>query len=272
MANNNTTNYTNTPLVSVTYRSPNHSGQRIYPISRITPHCVVGQASAEVIGSIFKPTTRQASCNYGIGKDGRIVLVVDEKNRSWCSSSWDNDQRAITIEVASDTTHPYAFNDEAYNSLIELCADICKRNGKKKLLWIEDKAKSLAYKPADDEMVMTVHRWFANKSCPGDWMYERMGDLAAKVTSLLNGTPAVTEKAEEKVENAEKTEPFKPYLVRVKIPDLNYRKGPGVSYPTYGYIPKGIYTIVEEQNGWGLLKAYAKYRNGWISLKYVEKI
>lgn len=269
MANKNTTNYTNSPLVSVTYRSPNHSGQRTHAIDRITPHCVVGQASAEVIGSIFKPTTRQASCNYGIGKDGRVVLVVDEKNRSWCSSSWENDQRAITIEVASDSTHPYAFNEAAYNSLIELCADICKRNEKKKLLWIADKAKLLAYIPAADEMVLTVHRWFSNKSCPGDWMYERMGDLAEKVTKKLN---TVTTVEPEKAEAEKKPEPFKPYLVRVKIPDLNYRKGPGVSYPTYGYIPKGIYTIVEEQNGWGLLKGYAKFRNGWISLKYVEKI
>jgi len=117
--------------------------------------------------------------------------------------------------------------------------------------------------------VLTVHRWFANKSCPGDWMYERMGDLAEKVTKKLN---TVTTVEPEKAESEKNLEPFKPYLVRVKIPDLNYRKGLGVSYPTYGYIPKGIYTIVEEQNGWGLLKGYARYRNGWISLKYVEKI
>mgnify|MGYP002626578646 CR=1 FL=1 len=177
--------YTNSPLVSYTKLSPNHSGQRTHSIDRITPHCVVGQATAERIAEIFTPTSRQASCNYGIGYDGRISLVVEEKNRSWCSSSKENDQRAITIEVASDTTAPYAFKDAAYTALINLCIDICKRNGKKKLLWLADKAKTLAYDPASDEMLLSVHRWFANKSCPGDWMYARMGDLASKVTAAL---------------------------------------------------------------------------------------
>ena len=112
---------------------------------------------------------------------------MEEKNRSWCTSSNANDQRAITIEVASDSTHPYAFKDAAYAALIKLCVDICKRNGKKKLLWLTDKTKTLNYTPAADEMVLTVHRWFANKSCPGDWMYDRMGDLASKVTNALGG-------------------------------------------------------------------------------------
>ena len=179
--------YTNSNLVSCTRLSPNHSGQRTHEIDRITPHCVVGQATAERIGEIFAPTSRQASCNYGIGRDGRIVLVVEEKNRSWCSSSRENDQRAITIEVASDSTHPYAFRDEAYAALINLCIDICKRYGKKKLLWLADKARTLAYEPKTDEMVLSVHRWFANKSCPGDWMYARMGELASKVTAALSG-------------------------------------------------------------------------------------
>ena len=70
--------------------------------------------------------------------------------------------------------------------LITLCVDICKRNGKTKLLWLEDKDKTLAYTPTPDEMVLTVHRWFANKSCPGNWMYARMGDLAEKVTAQLS--------------------------------------------------------------------------------------
>lgn len=180
--------YTNSPLACVTNLSPNHSGKRTHALDRITPHCVVGQATAERIGEIFAPTARQASCNYGIGKDGRIILVCEEKNRSWCTSSKENDQRAITIEVASDSKHPYAFKPEAYNALIELCIDICRRYGKKKLLWLADKNKTLAYKPAEDEMVLSVHRWFANKSCPGDWMYSRMGDLAEKVTAALGGT------------------------------------------------------------------------------------
>ena len=179
--------YTNSSLVEYTQLSPNHSGQRTHTIDRITPHCVVGQCSIETLGGIFAPSSRQASCQYGIGVDGRVGMYCEEKNRSWCSSSNSNDQRAVTIECASDTTHPYAMNDKVYATLINLCVDICKRNGKTKLLWFGDKDKTLSYEPKDDEMIITVHRWFANKSCPGDWLYNRLGDLAAQVTKKLSG-------------------------------------------------------------------------------------
>ena len=185
--------YTNSSLVSYTKLSPNHSGQRTNSIDRITPHCVVGQCSVETLGSIFYPTSRQASCQYGIGPDGRIGMYVEEKNRSWCSSSNAKDQRAITIECASDTTEPYAMNSKVYDALIKLCVDICKRNGKKKLIWLGDKDKTLNYNPKSDEMVITVHRWFANKSCPGNWLYARLGDLATKVTAQLGGTTTAPE-------------------------------------------------------------------------------
>ena len=184
--------YTNSPLVAYTKLSPNHSGQRTHSIDRITPHCVVGQLSAESICACFTSTSRQASCNYGIGKDGRVSLCVEEKNRSWCSSSAANDQRAITIECASDRNHPYAMNSAVYTSLIKLCTDICKRNGKTKLLWLGDKNKTLNYAPAANEMVITCHRWYANKSCPGDWLYSRLGDLAAKVTAALGTSNTLT--------------------------------------------------------------------------------
>lgn len=180
--------YTNSSLVSYTGLSPNHSGQRTHSIDRITPHCVVGQLFAESICGCFTSSSVQASCNYGIGTDGRVSLCVEEKNRSWCSSSNANDQRAVTIECASDKAEPYAMNSAVYASLIKLCTDICRRNGKKKLLWFGDKNKSLNYAPKSNEMVLTVHRWFANKSCPGNWLYGRMGDLAAKVTAALGGT------------------------------------------------------------------------------------
>lgn len=184
--------YTNSSLISYTQLSPNHSGQRTHSIDRITPHCVVGQLSCEIICGCFTSPSREASCNYGIGTDGRISLCVEEKNRSWCSSSNANDQRAITIECASDTTEPYAMNDKVYASLINLCTDICKRYGKKKLLWFADKDKSLNYNPAADEMIITVHRWFSNKSCPGNWLYARLGDLATKVTANLGGSTSPT--------------------------------------------------------------------------------
>lgn len=184
--------YTNSPLVDCTVLSPNHSGERTHKIDRITPHCVVGQLSAKSIGNCF-PKGREASCNYGIGYDGKRCLIVEEKNRSWCTSSSENDQRAITIEVASDKTHPYTFTNEAYKSLIELCIDICRRNNITKVLWFGDKTKSLKYVPKDGECVFTVHRWFDNKNCPGDWMYSHMDDLTNKINETLNVTNNVTE-------------------------------------------------------------------------------
>lgn len=321
--------YTNSPLATYKCLSPNHSGQRTHSIDRITPHCVVGQCSIETLGNIFLPTSRQASSNYGIGADGRIGLFVEEKNRSWCSSSNANDQRAITIECASDKTEPYAFYDVVYNRLIELCIDICKRNGKKKLLWLEDKDKTLAYNPKPDEMVLTVHRWFANKSCPGAWMFARMGDLAKKVTAALGGTTdsvkptthpdKLTEGwyrvrktwadsksqigAYKYLKNAKtkadqnpgysvfdpsgtafypatastKPQPTVsvPFLVKIKISDLNIRSGPGTDHSRTGkYTGVGVFTIVEVKSGkgstagWGRLKSGA----GWISLDYATKL
>lgn len=177
----------NSKLVNYTKLSPNHSGTRTHSIDRITPHCVVGQCSVETLGNIFMDANREASCNYGIGHDGRVLLCVDEGNRSWCSSSNSNDQRAVTIECASELKHPYAFNDKVYNKLVELCVDICKRNGKKKLLWINDKNKALNYSTKSDEMLLTVHRWFDDKACPGDWLYNRLGNLAKQVTEQLGG-------------------------------------------------------------------------------------
>lgn len=190
--------YTNSSMVSYTGLSPNHSGQRTHSIDRITPHCVVGQLSAESICGCFTSPSRQASCNYGIGTDGKVSLCVEEKNRSWCSSSNANDQRAVTIECASDKTEPYAMNSRVYDSLIKLCTDICRRNGKKKLLWFGDRNKTLNYTPKSDEMVLTVHRWFANKSCPGDWLYARLGDLAAKVMAALGSLSSESKPASDK--------------------------------------------------------------------------
>ncbi len=198
--------YTNSSMAAYTRLSPNHSGQRTHSIDRITPHCVVGQLSAESICGCFTSPSRQASCNYGIGTDGKVSLCVEEKNRSWCSSSNANDQRAVTIECASDKTEPYAMNSKVYDSLIKLCMDICRRNGKKKLLWLGDRNKTLNYTPKSDEIVLTVHRWFANKSCPGDWLYARLGDLAAKVTAALStGTGASADKDASQLYRVRKT-------------------------------------------------------------------
>ena len=176
----------NSPLVTYTKYSPHNRGQKTHAIDRITPHCVVGQCSIEALGAEFSKTSRIASSNYGIGADGRVGLFVDEDCTAQTSSSYDNDNRAVTIECASDTTYPWAFRPVVYEALVNLCVDICRRNGKKKLLWLGDKQTALSYQPAPDEMVLTVHRWFANKSCPGDWMFDRMGELAGRVTAALN--------------------------------------------------------------------------------------
>ena len=174
--------YTNSPLVSYTKISPNRNSPRNHAIDTITIHCVVGQVTVERLGEIFAPSSRQASSNYGVGYDGRIGMYCEEKDRSWCTSSRENDNRAITIEVASDTTHPYAVTQAAYNATIQLVADICKRNGIKKLVWSTNKSDRVNHKNGCN---MTVHRDYANKSCPGQYLYDRHGDIATAVNKLL---------------------------------------------------------------------------------------
>ena len=174
----------NSSLVKYTKISPNKTSPRDHAIDTITVHCVVGQVSVERLGEIFAPTSKKASANYGIGSDGRIGMYVEEKDRSWCSSNADNDNRAITIECASDSKYPYAINDAVYKTLIELCADICKRNNIKELKWKAD--KSLIGQV--DKQNMTVHRWFAKKSCPGQYIYERLGQIAEEVNKKLKAS------------------------------------------------------------------------------------
>ena len=180
--------YSNSPLVTYKRITNNKTSPRNHAIDTITIHCIVGRWTAKQGCDYFATTDRECSANYVVGKDGSIGLSVEEKDRSWCSSSSSNDHRAITIEVASDTAHPYAVTDEAYNALIKLVADICKRNGIKKLLWKAD--KSLIGQV--NKQNMTVHRWFANKSCPGEYLYSRHSDIAAKVNALLGDSAGET--------------------------------------------------------------------------------
>lgn len=174
----------NSKLVNYTKISPNKTSPRNHKIDTITIHCVCGQCSVETIGDIFSKSAAEASSNYGIGPDGRIGMYVEEKDRSWCSSNKANDHRAITIEVASDKTHPYAVKDKAYKALINLLVDICQRNGIKELKWKAD--KSLIGQI--DKQNMTVHRWFANKSCPGDYLYNKHKEIAEEVNKRLMAT------------------------------------------------------------------------------------
>ena len=173
--------YTNSPLVNHVRISPHKNSPRNHKIDTISIHCVVGQVTAERLGEVFADPARKASSNYGVDKDGRIGMYVEEKDRSWCTDSRTNDNRAVTIEVASDINAPYKVTDAALASLIELCADICIRNDIKQLLWKGN--KSLIGKVSQQNM--TVHRWFANKSCPGDYLYNLHGYIADEVNKRL---------------------------------------------------------------------------------------
>lgn len=264
----------NSPLATYTRITKNKTSPRNHAIDTITIHCIVGQWTAKQGCDYFATTDRQCSANYVVGKDGSIGLSVDEKDRSWCSSNGTNDNRAITIEVASDTTHPYAVTAKAYAALLDLVTDICKRNGIKKLVWSTNQNDRVNHRNGCN---MTVHRDFANKACPGEYLYSRHGEIAAEVNRRLQGasngggvvvTPPTTEKPTGGTTGATVT----PYLVRVKITNLNIRKGPGTNYGSTGFIKPGVYTIVAESTGtgatkWGKLKSGA----GWISLDYAAK-
>lgn len=274
-----TMGFTNSPLATVKMISPNRTVNRNHAIDTITIHCFVGQVDAKRGCEVFQPSSKGASCNYVVGHDGSIGLCVEEKDRSWCTGGYkkvngvnvpirvngisgsSNDYQAVTIEVASDTTHPYAITDKAMAALIELCADICRRNGIPKLLWSGD--KTLVGKPAKQNM--TVHRWFAAKACPGDYIYERLGDIAAKVNAKLGAAPAPVP-----------TTPVSPvpYKVRITATDLRIRKGPGTDTAiVQSAIKPGVYTIVSEATGRGATK-WGKLKSGlgWVSLDYCKKI
>ena len=293
--------YTNSKLVNYTKISPNRSVNRNHKIDTVSIHCVVGQCSVETLGSIFASTSKEASSNYGIGYDGRIGMYVEEKDRSWCTSSASNDNRAITIEVASDTYHPYRVNDAAYKSLIKLLVDICKRNGIKKLVWSTNKSERMNHLNGCN---MTVHRDYANKSCPGDYLYNLHGQIAKEVNAQLGiGTSSTTKKnlyrvrktwkdvkfqkgAFNDLSNAKKcadqnkgysvfdengkavytskaTNSTSSFKVQIAISDLNIRKGPGTNYAATGrFTGKGVFTIVETKQGTGSAKGWGKLKSG----------
>lgn len=267
------------PLVTYTNLTKNRTSPRNHAIDTITIHCYVGQVTAKQGCDFFATTPREVSANYVVGKDGSIGQSVSEKDRSWCSggkdangnpirvngiSGSDNDHRAITIEVASDTTHPYAVTAAAYAALIDLVTDICKRNGIKKLLWQGN--KSLVGQV--DKQNMTVHRWFANKACPGDYLYNKHAEIAAEVNKRLGSAGDDQENAATSNPPADTTAGFPavPFTVKVIVSDLNIRSQPSMSGAIKGQTGKGVFTIVEVQNGWGKLKSGA----GWIYLENPE--
>lgn len=172
----------NSPLISLTKLSP-HRWKRTHEVDTVTIHCVVGQFLVENLVHIFDQE-RVVSCNYCIAKDGKIGLVVPEDERSACTSSVSNDNRAITIEVSSDISHPYEVTPEAYKALVALLTDICQRHPKiGKLRWMGNSALIGQV----DKQNITVHRWFANKSCPGDYLYKLHHQIVQEVNQRLEG-------------------------------------------------------------------------------------
>lgn len=171
-------------LAKVVVESPNRSSPRMSKIDTITIHCMAGNLSVESCGALFAKSSRKASSNYGVGSDGRIACYVGEEDRSWCSSNRANDNRAITIEVANDggADTGWHVSDKAYKSLISLLVDICRRNHIAKLVWSNNKNDRVNHKNGCN---MTVHRDFANKSCPGDYLYSLHSKIANEVNALL---------------------------------------------------------------------------------------
>ena len=181
----------NSPLVQYVRWSPNHSGRRVKPIRKITIHHVAGVASVETLGAIFAPVERQASSTYGIGYDGRIGQYVDEANRPWTSGSWDNDQEAITIEVSNSAIGgQWPVSDHVLARTIELCIDICKRNGIKQLVYTGDSRGN-----------MTLHKMFQNTSCPGPYLSSKIPYIVAEVNKQLT-PPKPTPKEDDMIETA----------------------------------------------------------------------
>lgn len=173
----------NSAMVTYTRLSPNCSKPRNHAIDTITIHHMAGNCSVETCGEIFTPTSRQASSNYGVDTKGHVGLYVDEANRSWCSSNRDNDHRAITIEVANDGGAPnWHVSDTALNTLIKLVADICKRNGIKKLIWSNSKSDRVNHVNGCN---MTLHKDFASTACPGPYLESKMPYIADEVNKLL---------------------------------------------------------------------------------------
>lgn len=172
----------NSSLVNLVSYSPNHSGRRTHPITKIAIHHTAGVLNAATIGNVFKSTSRQASCNYGIGNDNRIVLVVDECNRAWTTSSSWCDNRAVTIEVSnSQYGGNWLVSDRVLNTLINLVTDICRRN----------KIKNCTYTGGKDG-VLQMHKWYAQTSCPGPYLASKFTYIAQEVNKRLRGEKTIS--------------------------------------------------------------------------------
>lgn len=237
----------NSSLVTYKKITSHKTSPRTHAIDTITIHCIVGQWTAKQGCDYFASTDRECSANYVVGKDGSIGLSVDEANRSWCSSNKANDHRAITIEVASDTTHPYAVTDAAYNALIKLVADICQRNGIKKLVWSTNKNDRVNHLNGCN---MTVHRDFANKSCPGEYLYSRHGEIAAKVNAILNAAGEKEQESTPVTSNTDTTATIWNYFKGKGLNNFAVAGIVGNLYAESGFKPTNLQNTYEKKLGY----------------------
>lgn len=166
----------NSKLVNYTKISPNATMPRKGTIKKITIHHMAGNLTVEQCGELFAKESKRASSNYGIDSNGRVGMYVEEGNRAWTSGNADNDNQAVTIEVANDGGAPdWHVSDKALNQLIELCCDICKRNEIKELKYTGDKGGNL-----------TRHNMFQATVCPGAYLEDKFPYIAKQVNNKLN--------------------------------------------------------------------------------------
>lgn len=287
--------------------STNHYNIRDHAIDTITIHHMAGNLT--LAGCCNAVQSRGGSTNYCIDSNGNIGVMIDERFRAWTSSNRANDMRAVTIEVANapGAGEPnWVVTDKALNACIKLCADICKRNGIKKLNYTGDTSGN-----------MTMHRWFFATGCPGPYLGSKFPYIAAEVNKLLTTAPApapavkptVTNPgtgggtsqiyrvrktwadsksqigAFKSLDNAKKAckagykvfdekgnavypeTAAKTYKVKVVHDDLNIRSGAGVSNKVVGSIrDHGVYTIVSDKVVDGQTWGKLKSGAGWICL------
>lgn len=178
----------NSKLVSYTKISPHRTSPRKGKIRGISIHTMAGPGSVEGCGEVFQ--TSEASAHYGIGPDGRIGQYVQEEDRAWCCEDL-VDHEVVTIEVSSVQAYhePYECTAKAYESLIDLCVDICQRNDIKKLIWKEGKQYCPAFTGNWAVCNMVPHRYTTKKgkSCPGNYLFEKYGEIAERVNAQLKG-------------------------------------------------------------------------------------
>jgi hypothetical protein len=241
--------------------STSNYNTRDHKIDKITIHHQAGNLTPEQTAQATE--SRGGSWNYCITSQGNIGVMIDEKYRAWTSSNRENDMRAVTIEVANDRIGGnWHVSDKALKACINLCVDICKRNGIKKLNYTGDTSGNL-----------TMHCMFAATACPGPYLKSKFKYIADEVNKQLSGSTTSTKKTTTS-STASKSTSFKAYKVKVTANCLNIRKGAGTNYAVVGSITdKGVYTITAEKTGTGA-KKWGKLKSGmgWIALDYSKKV